>query len=772
MSLDFSLNLPEFKIEMDNGSKGSIYAFDDFRLDAENLMLYRGDEEISMQPKVVKTLAVLIENRGSIISKDELIEQVWSDSVVEESNLFQYLYRLRRTLGNCPDGRPYIETLKRRGFRFNGNVVCLAPPEREEPPTVAARAPSSHSGIERSGNVLRVVDWANAPELAAKVAVVEPSVAESGTADRTDRRSTLKVAALISAGAVIALVGAFFLYRSVSESRPAAAPVELSIMRLTSGVRPTNATVSPDGAFFVYDELSDDGSRMWLQQVGQTARVEIARASRMSYLGKTFTPDGKFIYFNATDEADAEPSLYRVAAIGGPQTKLVNGVKLPVSFSPDGREMVFVRESKQEKLTELVVADTDGGDQRTLVTREGRSEIIGSPAWSPDGSTIVFAVINAEGTVTFGAFGIFSIGPEGGPVKYVTKERWDNVYRIAWTFDGRGLVAIATRAGDGYSTRRNQIYFLSYPGGESRRLTTDGSWHQEASLGITSDDAILAVPFNRSSQIWAMDANGDASTAVQITDGLGDGRSGLGPIPDGRVGFIARTGDLLDIWVMNADGSERHQLTNSPQVVEELRAEAQGRFFVFSSHQEGHSHLYRIDEDGRNIKQLTFGDTQEVDSTVSPDGKWIVYQSAIPNLEPALMRIPADGGEPQRFGDSPCMTPSYSPSGDLLSCIRDGEIVVLSGIDGSEVNSFKILPFARVNSGAKWSPDGRALAYIRTDKGFSNLWIQPLDRSEPRELTTFTSGRMHNFAFSTDGSRLFVARGHEIQDAILIRNYR
>src|SRR5262245_25593201 len=127
MSLDLSLNFPDFKIGMEKGGKSGIYEFDRFRLDADKLMLYCDGEEVSMPPKMVKTLLVLVEDRGTIISKDDLIDRVWSDSIVDESNLSQHLYHLRKTLGNQPNGKPYIETLRRRGYRFNGDVNRVVP---------------------------------------------------------------------------------------------------------------------------------------------------------------------------------------------------------------------------------------------------------------------------------------------------------------------------------------------------------------------------------------------------------------------------------------------------------------------------------------------------------------------------------------------------------------------------------------------------------------------------------------------------------------------
>ena len=111
-----------------------IYEFEDFRLDAAHLMLYRGDEEISLAPKAAQTLLTLIERRGEILGKDELMETIWKDSIVEEANLTQYIHVLRKTLGTSANGRPLIETLRRRGYRFNGDVRCVGVPAQAENP--------------------------------------------------------------------------------------------------------------------------------------------------------------------------------------------------------------------------------------------------------------------------------------------------------------------------------------------------------------------------------------------------------------------------------------------------------------------------------------------------------------------------------------------------------------------------------------------------------------------------------------------------------------
>jgi len=82
-------------------------------------MPYRNGEPVSLPPKAVATLQALVERNGQIVHKEELMRIIWNDSVVEESNLSLYLHLLRKTLGERADKKPFIETLRRRGYRFS-----------------------------------------------------------------------------------------------------------------------------------------------------------------------------------------------------------------------------------------------------------------------------------------------------------------------------------------------------------------------------------------------------------------------------------------------------------------------------------------------------------------------------------------------------------------------------------------------------------------------------------------------------------------------------
>ena len=98
------------------------YLFDGFRVDTTERLLFKDNREVSLTPKVFDTLLVLLENSSHVLTKKELMEQVWPDSFVEENNLAQNISILRKALGEGKEGEQYIQTVPKRGYRFVGNV--------------------------------------------------------------------------------------------------------------------------------------------------------------------------------------------------------------------------------------------------------------------------------------------------------------------------------------------------------------------------------------------------------------------------------------------------------------------------------------------------------------------------------------------------------------------------------------------------------------------------------------------------------------------------
>src|ERR1700730_830670 len=98
------------------------YEFGRFRLNATERLLQRDRDIVPLTPKVFDTLLVMVENSGHVLEKNELMQCLWPDSFVEESSLAQNVSLLRRALGETNDGRQYIETLPKRGYRFGADV--------------------------------------------------------------------------------------------------------------------------------------------------------------------------------------------------------------------------------------------------------------------------------------------------------------------------------------------------------------------------------------------------------------------------------------------------------------------------------------------------------------------------------------------------------------------------------------------------------------------------------------------------------------------------
>jgi TolB-like protein/DNA-binding winged helix-turn-helix (wHTH) protein/Tfp pilus assembly protein PilF len=123
----------------------NLYEFCEFRLDPQKRVLRRGEEPIALTPKAFEVLVLLIQHSGEIVSKDELMKVVWPDSFVEEANLTQTVFMLRKALGETADQR-YILTIQGRGYRFAADVKDLSENGRAGTnPSASLRADSSLS---------------------------------------------------------------------------------------------------------------------------------------------------------------------------------------------------------------------------------------------------------------------------------------------------------------------------------------------------------------------------------------------------------------------------------------------------------------------------------------------------------------------------------------------------------------------------------------------------------------------------------------------------
>jgi TolB-like protein/DNA-binding winged helix-turn-helix (wHTH) protein/Flp pilus assembly protein TadD len=119
-----------------------LYVFGSYRLDAVERVLLRDGQPVTLPPKDLETLLVLVQRAGHIVEKEELLGKVWPGVFVEEGNLARHIFNLRQVLGDSQDGRKYIETIPKRGYRFVAAV--------QEDPEATVRSTSSVEDSEQA----------------------------------------------------------------------------------------------------------------------------------------------------------------------------------------------------------------------------------------------------------------------------------------------------------------------------------------------------------------------------------------------------------------------------------------------------------------------------------------------------------------------------------------------------------------------------------------------------------------------------------------------
>ncbi|HMF61690.1 MAG TPA: transcriptional regulator, partial [Vicinamibacterales bacterium] len=119
--------------------------FGPFLIDIAERMLRRDGETVPLTPKAFDVLVALIEKPGQLISKEELLQKVWPDTFVEESNLAYNIFALRRALGDTAERSLYIETVPKKGYRFKTSVSAANPPRDAQPASEFGAEPSRTS---------------------------------------------------------------------------------------------------------------------------------------------------------------------------------------------------------------------------------------------------------------------------------------------------------------------------------------------------------------------------------------------------------------------------------------------------------------------------------------------------------------------------------------------------------------------------------------------------------------------------------------------------
>jgi Tol biopolymer transport system component/DNA-binding winged helix-turn-helix (wHTH) protein len=697
-----------------------------FEADLSSGELCRQGRRVRLQEQPFRILAMLLDRPGEVVTREEVRKQLWPDGtfVDFDEGLDTALKKLRYALGDSAQNPTFIETIPRRGYRF------IAPVTNRD-----------------LGSALTMADapYSSAPSNSTAFGIGTP-----------------KYLPIIGAIALV-LLTAMGIYRWKSRSRPLTAE-KMEITRLTETGNSTYVAISPEGHYVVHASSVGEKQGLWLRQVATRSDVQILPLEATAFHGLSFSPDGNYIYF--LRELADDPGvkyLYAMPALGGPPRLVTKDVDSPIGFSPDGRFFVFTRGIPARTEIEVRIANADGSGDRLLASLQGSSVSFQNGAtWSPDGRTIAVAVTRINPL----RFVLYAIAANSGSVKelYTSPEV---VGRPLWLPDGDGLLTVVND-----QNFHGRLWTISYPKGVPRLLRNDLAnfdWHIDATRDLKT---VAAVTNSMVSNIWVA-ASTDLSAAQQITTGELAMLS-VAASPDGRILGKTRDGKL---WIFKPDGTERTLLFDGAYVETPT---ACGRFVVFVADGDRSTDVIRVETNGTNPTALATGDVGWSVSC-SPDGRYVFYNRV--GAPQTIWRVPIDGGPSAKVADvrenGMVGNLTVSPDGKFLAYPFDEYLPVsktklaIISIDGKAPLRVLSAPggiFGQVT--ISWSGDGKALQYLLTLKGATNVWQQPVAGGKPIQLTRYTSGKIFRFNWSLDRKHMLFSRGSTTSDVVLLTNLR
>lgn len=678
------------------------YEFGSFRLNAAERLLQRDGTAISLTPKAFDLLLVLIAQPGHLLTKEVLIQAIWPDAIVEETNLAWNISHLRKALGDGENGERYIETVPRRGYRFISSVRAVSPET-----TPVAESLVTMPLLQTEG--LQVA----APETV-HISSNGSVKSQPKAADETPvhRERNWKIATSVFALLAMLALGAAYFNRSATEPRA---------MRLAF-VPPENLTfdngqydyvrVSPDGQKIVFTGQAKDGKRqLWIRSMDSMEAQPLPQTDNASE--PFWSPDSRSIGFVANWK------MKRIDLPGGYAQPICDAFIIQgATWNSAG--VILYSWSGSNGLFQ--VPATGGEPQRVTTTNPARQETgHGYPWFLPDGRHFLFRVTTRGDGVTTPKIYVGSL--DSKEIKEVLADASAPVYAPpSWLFFVRnGALMVQSFDADRLELKGEAISFTQSTGSPmapgvsfsisesgvliwqgSRRQKHQLSWfdregNQRGVVGPINEIAIGYYPrlspdgrrvaFNRNDpqtrnlDVWVIDLA--SNIPVRLSSDVDLDRYSIWS-PDGsRVAFHSLRAGAMGIYqrAANGTGADEMLLKGGYDTID---WSADGRF-IFGVRGGGKTR--------RNIWVLPlFGDRQpyeivnsefdEHNPQLSPDGRWLAYASDDSNsYEIYVQSFTAEGkvgGDKKRISINGGNCPRWRRDGkELFYVAADGQMMAV-----------------------------------------------------------------------------------------------
>lgn len=708
------------------------YSFGEFRLDVEEKLLIRNETAIPLPPKVMDILCLLVERQGKLVSKNEIMETVWADSFVEESNLTQGIYTLRRALGNDESGKSVIETVPRRGFRIAVPIIELAD---------------------------------------------EPKAFEvSKTPEKPELRFWTKSRLLIAGVICVLIVGSLLVFAvsTMRSERPASAPIEnVSLQKLTFSGDINTPAVSPDGKTIAFVRNGE----LFIQDISTGSSVKLNVVDHSVFANLQFSLNGESLYFRNERRTNAGGDIFQVSRFGGAASKILENCWSGIGVSPDGKSLSFVRYFPKEAKWILFVRDIASGDERQVFERNSPDTIYrtGFPAWSPDSKRL--AIVAQEKPFSK----LYLVDAATGESVLQETPRFVQIEQTIWSVTNKAVFIVGRE-----KDRFFQLWKLNLPGGDLQRITNDLSIYRHISLS-GDGKSLVAEKQSLYSHLWIAEQDG-SNEMKQITNGNlnRDGNAGVSWTPDGDLVYSSRISGDIDLWYLRLKDGVATQLTkNSGLSNENPVVSPDGKYIYFESTRTGLRHIWRIDIDGNNPTQISFSEKEtEFFPTVSADGRFLYFlkKSAQGN---AVLRKDLIENKIQIITEQT----KYSPN-SFLSLSADGKRLAFHNIKDrsdeasaaksteigiiylDEDNKVRLFSSPQLGGTFHWTADSDGFEFIENSPEGAKIFRTRLASQEAPELVLqLPDTQLFHFLRSFDMKKIVLARGKSERDVILLKNF-
>lgn len=710
------------------------YAFGSFLLDLKKQRLTHGDEVISLTPKEFALLKFLIENHGRTVEKDEIIENIWSDTFVEEGTLTRNISWLRKKLAVYTDAK-IIETLPKRGYRFLPSI------EQNENILIYEEQTVQHIQIEE----IIDIEPNEKNDFAGKKLALPAAPIKSNFVPLI-----FTFALLIFA---VAAFGAFYVYNSQKQTKVLLAPKIVPFSGLSG--RENSPAFSPDGKqlAFAWDGGIENGNLdIYVKIIGAGDPIRLTKGET-DEINPTFSPDGKSVAFVRTFPTHNEIIL--VPALGGAERKLYEQASYAsLSFSTDGKFLTHAELDTSKSEAGIYVIDLQT-NERIRLTSPPASVVDHTPRFSPDGKSLAFIR-------HFSSFHreIFIVSANGGEARQITSDDV-RIYGLAWNADSESLFFTSFR-----QANQLNLWQISVNSKMSPQMISTGS-KELSDLAVSNDGKTIAfVEESNDENIWEVDLREESekkdvtSTRKLIFSTRADHSQQFSP-DDKKIVFASERTGNYEIWTADADGKNQRQLTEENGSKGSPRFSPDGKFIAYDAQISGGSDIFVISANGGTAQRLTENAKNNSLPAWSTDGKWIFFSSNRSGEE-QIWKISAAGGEASQITKQGAFEMFAAPDGKTIIYSKGaGKTGLWSvSIDGNEE---KPLPeFSEIGAWRSWSVSSKGIFYTAFAQTVPlSVKFYDFASKQTREITKvdkFPLSYYSNLAVSNDGKRILYAR--------------